>query len=105
MSKANKKAGEYLADATKDGQGANIYISYCRKDKSFVKALYDGLTPDGREIFVEWEDIAAAASEAEQFEEIKESALPLFILYLLVHLFTASSLLICVQTLSAAIAS
>ena len=72
MSKS-KKPGHYLSDAIKDGQGSSIYISYCRKDKSFVKALYDGLTVDGREVFVEWEDVAAAASEAEQFEEIKES--------------------------------
>lgn len=68
-----KKPGHYLSDAIKDGQGSSIYISYCRKDKSFVKAMYDGLTVDGREVFVEWEDVAAAASEAEQFEEIKES--------------------------------
>jgi hypothetical protein len=76
MSKS-KSAGNFLADAIKDGQGSSIYVSYCRKDKAFVKALYDGLTVDGREVFVEWEDVAAAASDAEQFEEIKESAFSL----------------------------
>ena len=56
-----KKDGEYLSDAIKDGQGSSVMISYSRKDKAFTKALHDALTPDGREIWVDWDDIPPSA--------------------------------------------
>lgn len=59
--KKKKQQGEYLADAVKDGQGSSVMISYSRKDKQFVKSLYDALSVDGREIWVDWEDIPPSA--------------------------------------------
>jgi hypothetical protein len=36
---------------------ADIFISYSRNDKEFVRRLYDALAERGRDIWVDWEDI------------------------------------------------
>jgi len=49
--------GNFLDETEKDTAGASIMISYARKDKAFVKNLYDALSVDDRNIWVDWEDI------------------------------------------------
>jgi len=49
--------GDYLADTEKDLRGCSVMISYSRKDKAFVKNIYDALRVDDRNIWVDWEDI------------------------------------------------
>ncbi|MGA7932215.1 MAG: CHASE2 domain-containing protein [Kovacikia sp.] len=39
----------------------DVFISYSRKDKDFVRTLYEVLKADGREIWVDWEDIPLTA--------------------------------------------
>jgi hypothetical protein len=51
------KPGELLADTDKDLVGSSVMISYSRKDKAFVKNIYDALAVDDRNIWVDWEDI------------------------------------------------
>lgn len=41
----------------KNQDGATVMISYSRKDKAFVKGVYDALAIDDRLIWVDWEDI------------------------------------------------
>lgn len=36
---------------------ADVFLSYSRKDKEFVRRLYDALAERGRDIWVDWEDI------------------------------------------------
>jgi hypothetical protein len=66
-----RSGGDSLADAVKDGVGSSVMISYCRKDKAFVKALYDALSVDGRQIWVDWADIPPSA---EWLDEIHQGA-------------------------------
>jgi len=54
-SKSDK--GNYLADGDKILEGSTVMISYSRKDKAFVKNIYDALAIDDRNIWVDWEDI------------------------------------------------
>lgn len=56
-----RNRGEFLSEAVKDGQGSSVMVSYSRKDKVFVKALYEALSAGGREIWVDWEDIPPSA--------------------------------------------
>jgi len=49
--------GDYLAETDKDLHGCSVMISYSRKDKAFVKNIYDALRVDERNIWVDWEDI------------------------------------------------
>lgn len=49
------KPGELLADTDKDLVGSSVMISYSRKDKAFVKNIYDALAVDDRNIWVDWE--------------------------------------------------
>lgn len=42
--------GNYLKETEKDQVGCSVMISYSRKDKSFVKNLYDALAVDDRYI-------------------------------------------------------
>lgn len=51
------KKGELLGDTDKDLLGCSVMISYSRKDKAFVKNIYDALAVDDRNIWVDWEDI------------------------------------------------
>lgn len=47
----------YLADEKGASMmGCSVCISYARADKSFVKNLYDELSRDDRDIWVDWED-------------------------------------------------
>jgi len=62
MSKSDKKReksdkGNYLADGEQTINGCSVMISYSRKDKAFVKNIYDALATDERLIWVDWEDI------------------------------------------------
>lgn len=61
MAAAGAQRGEYLAETDRDLVGCSVMISYSRKDKSFVKNLYDALTVDDRNIWVDWEDIPPSA--------------------------------------------
>jgi len=49
--------GDYLEDTEKETAGCSVMISYARKDKAFVKNLFDALSVDERRIWVDWEDI------------------------------------------------
>ncbi|MEQ9030274.1 MAG: TIR domain-containing protein [Aggregatilineales bacterium] len=40
---------------------SDVFISYSRKDKDFVRRLHDSLTKANRESWVDWEDIPTAA--------------------------------------------
>ncbi len=51
------KPGELLAETDADLVGCSVMISYSRKDKAFVKNIYDALAVDDRNIWVDWEDI------------------------------------------------
>lgn len=46
------KAGEFLSDGPNDAHGNSVMISYSRKDKAFVKNIYDSLVIDDRSIWV-----------------------------------------------------
>jgi hypothetical protein len=53
------KNGELLGEDANSQVGASCMISYSRKNKAFVKAIYDALMGAGgdRNIWVDWEDI------------------------------------------------
>jgi len=51
------KKGKLLAETDQDLLGCSVMISYSRKDKAFVKNIYDALSIDDRSIWVDWEDI------------------------------------------------
>jgi hypothetical protein len=53
----------------KDGQGSSVMISYCRKDKTFVKQLHDALQADGRHIWVDWADIPPSAEWLDEIHQ------------------------------------
>jgi len=56
----NKKTAtskELFDNDDKNNEGATVMISYSRKDKAFVKNIYDALAIDDRLIWVDWEDI------------------------------------------------
>jgi len=55
--KEKSDKGNYLADGDKIMEGCTVMISYSRKDKAFVKNIYDALAIDDRNIWVDWEDI------------------------------------------------
>jgi len=40
---------------------ADVFISYSRKDKDFVRALHDALAKQNRDTWVDWEDIPGGA--------------------------------------------
>eukprot|EP00462_Mataza_sp_D1_P001800 CAMPEP_0175097510 /NCGR_PEP_ID=MMETSP0086_2-20121207/5328_1 /TAXON_ID=136419 /ORGANISM="Unknown Unknown, Strain D1" /LENGTH=226 /DNA_ID=CAMNT_0016371031 /DNA_START=27 /DNA_END=704 /DNA_ORIENTATION=- len=50
-------SGNYLAEADKSLEVCSVMISYSRKDKAFVKNIFDALAIDDREIWVDWEDM------------------------------------------------
>jgi len=60
MEEKKEKPGnnaEILAETDKDLRGCSVFISYSRKDKAFVKNIYDALRVEDRKIWVDWEDI------------------------------------------------
>jgi len=82
-SKAKKKqsSGDYLAETDKDVVGCSVMISYSRKDKAFVKNLYDALAVDDRNIWVDWEDIPPSADWLDEIHKgIEQSDCFLFVL-------------------------
>ncbi len=46
---------------------ANVFISYSRKDSDFVHRLHDRLAAEGKDVWIDWEDIPPVA---EWFSEI-----------------------------------
>ncbi len=40
---------------------ANVFISYSRKDKEFVRTLHTALTAHHHDVWVDWEDIPLTA--------------------------------------------
>ena len=40
---------------------ANVFISYSRRDQGFVRRLHDALSVEGRDTWVDWEDIPPTA--------------------------------------------
>ena len=40
---------------------ADVFVSYSRRDSDFVKRLVNRFTQDGRDVWVDWEDIPRAA--------------------------------------------
>lgn len=55
--KDKKDKGNYLAETHRGLDGCSVMISYSRKDKAFVKNIFDALSVDNRQIWVDWEDI------------------------------------------------
>lgn len=51
------QSGNYLGETDKSLEVCSVMISYARKDKTFVKDIYDALAIDDRSIWVDWEDI------------------------------------------------
>lgn len=45
---------------------SHIFISYSRKDKSFVERLHTALTELGRDVWIDWEDIPPTAEWREE---------------------------------------
>jgi len=53
---------------------ADVFISYAREDKDFVRCLDRALTEDGRDVWVDWEDIAPSAEWMEEIRTAIEGA-------------------------------
>lgn len=53
---------------------ADVFISYSRKDKDFVKALHAALSKQNREAWVDWEDIPLTADWWQEIEQGIETA-------------------------------
>jgi hypothetical protein len=52
----------------------DVFISYSRKDKEFVRRLHDSLAQDKRDVWVDWEDIPFASDwRAEIFAGIESA--------------------------------
>ena len=47
---------------------ADLFVSYSRKDKEFVRHLVDGLVEREKEVWVDWEDIAPTAEWMSEIE-------------------------------------
>ena len=47
----------------------DVFISYSRRNKDFVKTLYDHLTEKQREAWVDWEDIPLTADWMQEIRE------------------------------------
>lgn len=56
----------------------DVFVSYSRRDKEFVEKLVSGLAQDGREIWVDWQDIPRAADWLNEIDKGIENS-PSFI--------------------------
>jgi len=75
------KKGQLLAETDKDLIGSSLMISYSRKDKAFVKNIYDALSIDDRNIWVDWEDIPPSNDWLEEIHKgIEQSDAFVFVL-------------------------
>eukprot|EP00455_Lapot_gusevi_P054100 TRINITY_DN858_c0_g1_i1.p1 TRINITY_DN858_c0_g1~~TRINITY_DN858_c0_g1_i1.p1 ORF type:complete len:267 (+),score=74.69 TRINITY_DN858_c0_g1_i1:107-907(+) len=69
QSVAQAKNGEMLEGSVKSGKGSSVMISYSRRDKAFVRNLYEYMMQDGRDVWVDWQDIPGGS---DWFDEIKK---------------------------------
>ncbi|MBD2059564.1 toll/interleukin-1 receptor domain-containing protein [Oculatella sp. FACHB-28] len=60
-------------DSSTDGTDQDVFISYSRADKTFVKSLYEKLSATGRGAWVDWEDIPITAEWWREIEAGIES--------------------------------
>ena len=52
----------------------DVFISYARKDQVFVRKLHDALVTQGRDVWVDWEDIQPTAKwRAEIYDGIEKA--------------------------------
>lgn len=77
-----KHKSEYLDDAEISQGTASVMISYARKDKAFVKNLFDALSADeGRKIWIDWEDIPPSSEWLDEIHKgIEQSDAFVFVL-------------------------
>ncbi len=68
----------------KNNEGATVMISYSRKDKAFVKNIYDALAIDDRLIWVDWEDILPVTTGSTKFTRALNSQTASSLCYLLI---------------------
>lgn len=55
-----------MADNQAQGKNGSVFISYSRKDKEFVRRLYDGLVTKDVKAWVDWEGIPLSADWMEE---------------------------------------
>lgn len=53
---------------------ADVFISYSRKDRDFVRKLHDHLQRAKRDVWVDWEDIPPSAEWLQEIEQAIEAA-------------------------------
>src|SRR5215468_2642558 len=53
---------------------ADVFISYSRKDKPFVEKLHTALVQQGRDAWVDWEDIPLSAAWLQEIYSAIEAA-------------------------------
>jgi|GEM_PF-2707211 len=53
---------------------ADVFVSYSRRDKPFVEKLVTNLVQDGREVWVDWQDIPRAADWLNEIDKGIENA-------------------------------
>lgn len=55
---------------------AQVFISYSRKDKRFVQALFDALTREKKDTWADWDDIPPTAKWLREIYDGIEAADP-----------------------------
>ena len=53
---------------------ADVFISYSRRDSELMRSLHDRITADGRDVWVDWEDIPHTADWLEEIRGAIEAA-------------------------------
>jgi len=53
---------------------ADVFVSYSRQDREFVRTLHQRLTGAGRDVWVDWEDIPPSADWRSDIEQAIEAA-------------------------------
>eukprot|EP00823_Brevimastigomonas_motovehiculus_P003831 TRINITY_DN23_c0_g1_i1.p1 TRINITY_DN23_c0_g1~~TRINITY_DN23_c0_g1_i1.p1 ORF type:complete len:271 (-),score=50.90 TRINITY_DN23_c0_g1_i1:1588-2400(-) len=76
------KTDNYLDETESSGTKGSVMISYARKDKAFVKNLFDALSiEEGRKIWIDWEDIPPSSEWLDEIHKgIEQSDAFLFVL-------------------------